>query len=166
MTATRALIDPTVARRRNELLDLYHDWAGDGDPDDDPEFVDAAREIMGLPPLDEDDEDFDEPPIDPEVQAAVIARLGVDLDAEDEDDEELTRVLAAAIDGDEFQKYWTRGKGLGRWAAGLHPWTTLVRLLKKHKGIRDPKGLASHYFHVVFGFWPGHRKGENPVGPG
>nr|DAK57428.1 MAG TPA: hypothetical protein [Caudoviricetes sp.] len=28
------------------------------------------------------------------------------------------------------------------------------------------KRLASTYFHKVFGYWPGHRQGTNPVGPG
>lgn len=109
------------------------------------------------------DEDPGEPTEEQRVHAAAVL---AEVD-EDGPDEPPGHVAAAAADGiDEFELYWTRGKGLGRWAASLHPWTTLVRLLKKHKGIRDPKGLASHYFHVVFGFWPGHRKGDNPVGPG
>ncbi len=51
MTEPRAYPDPDAVRRQNELFDLYNNWPGDGDPDDDPDFVDAAREIMGLPPL-------------------------------------------------------------------------------------------------------------------
>lgn len=52
MTDTpRAVPDPVLVRRQNELADLYHQWQGKGDPDDDPDFVDAARKIMGLPPL-------------------------------------------------------------------------------------------------------------------
>jgi hypothetical protein len=157
MTAPRALIDPTVVRRRNELLDLYHDWTGDGDPDDDPEFVDAAREIMGLSPLAEDDDDedvYDEDPIDPEVQAAVIARLGVDLDVEDEDDEELTRVMAA-LDHNQLKTYWTKGKGLARWIGSPHPWTTLYRLLRRHVGSARAKRMASEWLHEVTGLWSG-----------
>jgi hypothetical protein len=84
--------------------------------------------------------------------------------AGDAEDDELLRAMA--VDGDEFQAYWTRGKGLARWSTKPHPWRTLRRLLRKHPGIRDPEGLASHYFHVVFGIWPGERKGDNPVGPG
>lgn len=38
-------------RRTRELQDLYNSWPGEGDPDDDPEFVARAREIMGEPPL-------------------------------------------------------------------------------------------------------------------
>jgi hypothetical protein len=96
-------------------------------------------------------------------------------DDDDEEDDELGRaedaelddeILRMAVDGDEFQAYWTRGKGLKRWATKLHPWQTLHRLLLKHPGIRDAEGLASHYFHVVFGIWPGERKGQNPAGPG
>jgi len=46
----RVAPDPVVVRRQNELFDLYSQWPGD-DPEDDPAFVAAAREIMGLPPL-------------------------------------------------------------------------------------------------------------------
>lgn len=111
------------------------------------------------------DDDFDEPPIDPDVQREVIARLGLEIDVEDEDADEVAARILAADGVDEFERYWT-GKGLVRWVTSPTPWRTLVRLLKKHKGIRDPKGLASHYFRAVFGFWPGHRAGTNKVGPG
>lgn len=91
-----------------------------------------------------------------------LARSVVRTTPEAEDDE----LMRMAVDGDEFQAYWTRGKGLKRWSTHPHPWETLHRLLLKHPGIRDAEGLASHYFHVVFGIWPGERKGNNPVGPG
>jgi hypothetical protein len=42
-------VDPDVVRRHNELADLYNAWPGDGDPDDDPDFVAAARKIMETP---------------------------------------------------------------------------------------------------------------------
>ena len=48
-TTDRSVPDPVVVQRHNELADLYNSWPGDGDPDDDPEFVAAARKIMGLP---------------------------------------------------------------------------------------------------------------------
>ncbi len=80
------------------------------------------------------------------------------------EDDELLRAMA--VDGDEFQAYWTRGEGLARWSTKPHPWRTLRRLLRRHPGIRDPEGLASHYFKIVFHMWPGERKGDNPVGPG
>lgn len=65
-----------------------------------------------------------------------------------------------------LEHYWTRGAGLARWANNAHPWTTLVALLTPHVGPVNAKGLASTYFHKVFGIWPGERKGENPVGRG
>lgn len=65
-----------------------------------------------------------------------------------------------------LKHYWTRGAGLARWATNPHPWTTLVALLTKHVGPIRAKGLASNYFHTVFGIWPGERKGKNPYGPG
>lgn len=64
----------------------------------------------------------------------------------------------------QLRHYWTKGKGLAKWATSPHPWTTLVAHLRKY--VRDPKGLASSYFHDVFGIWPGHRKGKNPFGEG
>lgn len=64
-----------------------------------------------------------------------------------------------------LEHYWTRGAGLARWANNAHPWTTLVALLTPHVGA-GAKGLASNYFKKVFGYWPGERKGENPVGRG
>lgn len=65
-----------------------------------------------------------------------------------------------------LKEYWTRGPGLARWANNAHPWTTLVALLTKHVGPARAKGLASNYFKATFGYWPGERKGTNPVGPG
>lgn len=66
----------------------------------------------------------------------------------------------------QLRQYWTKGAGLARWANNTHPWTTLVALLTKHVGAHMAKGLASEYFHDVFGIWPGERKGKNPVGKG
>lgn len=65
-----------------------------------------------------------------------------------------------------LRAYWTKGPGLARWANNAHPWTTLVALLTKYVGPIKAKGLASSYFHDVFGIWPGHRKGANKFGPG
>lgn len=65
-----------------------------------------------------------------------------------------------------LERYWTKGPGLAKWATNPHPWTTLVTLLSKHMTPQQAKGLASNYFHKVFGIWPGTRKGDNPVGPG
>lgn len=69
----------------------------------------------------------------------------------------------AAAEGDEnrLRDYWTRGEGLKRWVASAHPWTTLYGLLRKHVGNERAKRMASEWFHLVFGYWPGdkrHRK--------
>jgi phage portal protein BeeE len=111
-----------------------------------------------------------------------IVRADYDESGDEEcTDEELDEIMAEmdaagisramALDGDEFEAYWTTGEGLGRWRFHPHPWTRLRSLLRqirlKHgRGPRDPEGLASTYFRKVFGYWPGHRKGDNPVGPG
>lgn len=50
ITTDRPVPDLDAIRRRNEMYDLYSNWPTE-DPDDDPEFVARAREIMGLPPL-------------------------------------------------------------------------------------------------------------------
>lgn len=65
-----------------------------------------------------------------------------------------------------LEHYWTRGAGLAKWANTAHPWTTLVAHLSKYMSPQHAKGLASNYFHKVFGIWPGERKGQNPVGRG
>lgn len=41
-----------MVRRQNELFDLYANWPGN-DPENDPEFVRRANEIMGLPAVEE-----------------------------------------------------------------------------------------------------------------
>lgn len=51
--------------------------------------------------------------------------------------------------------YWTRGRGLARWAASPTPWTTLYHLLLVYiKSAHQAKGLANEYYHKVFGFYP------------
>lgn len=50
MTTGRVIPDPDAVLRQNKLFDLYSSWPAD-DPEDDPKFVAAAQEIMGLPPL-------------------------------------------------------------------------------------------------------------------
>lgn len=147
MTVT-ARPDPIVVRRQNELFDLYQQFAGDGDPDDDPEFVDAAREIMGLPPLDDDD-------LDPETRDRVLALAEMRFADE-----------MRAMDDNQLKRYWTVGEGLKRWRFHPHPWTKLRNLLRKHVGPGRAERMASEWFHTVFGYWSGSRKGDNPVGPG
>lgn len=88
---------------------------------------------------------------------------GIVVDLEDEADDDVAR--AAVHDGAEFERYWTLSpKGLKRWSLKAHPWRALVRLLRKHPEIHDAEGLASTYFKRVYGYWPGARKGADPVG--
>lgn len=49
MDTERSVPDPVVVQRHNDLADLYNSWPGDGDPDDDPEFLAAAHKIMDIP---------------------------------------------------------------------------------------------------------------------
>jgi phage portal protein BeeE len=67
---------------------------------------------------------------------------------------------------DELHHYWTRGEGLAKWAGSPHPWTTLRDHLAKYVSPGEADRMASAWFHEVFGFWSGSRKGKNPVGPG
>lgn len=87
------------------------------------------------------------------VPAEVIARLGVDLDADDDGEEE--RILAAEFDRERLHHYWTRGKGLAKWIGSPHPWTTLYHHLRKYVGSERAKRMASEWLHEVTGLWPG-----------
>lgn len=100
------------------------------------------------------------------TQADIARRIRVFRILNPADDDTLLRAMAH--DGHEFQDYWTKGKGLKRWVKAKHPWRKLRDLLAKHtaNGVTDPDGLASKYFHVVHGFWPGEREGRNKTGPG
>lgn len=55
----------------------------------------------------------------------------------------------------ELNRYWTAGPGKAKWAASPHPWTTLRNLLMKYMSKKKAEGLASEYYHIVFGKWPG-----------
>jgi hypothetical protein len=66
----------------------------------------------------------------------------------------------------ELNQYWTVGEGRAKWAGSAKPYTTLLTLLTKYMPKRKAEGLAASYFHIVFGYWPGDRKGTNPTGPG
>ena len=65
-----------------------------------------------------------------------------------------------------LKAYWAYGEGRAKWATSPHPYTTLVTLLEKYVDSHVAHGLAANIFHMAFGFWPGDRKGNNPVGPG
>lgn len=71
------------------------------------------------------------------------------------------------VDSPSLWRYWTRGKGLAKWASKPHPYTSLVRELTK-VGVPPQmvKGLAARMFKARFKIWPGERKGDNPAGPG
>jgi 2'-5' RNA ligase len=80
------------------------------------------------------------------------------------------RTTAAAAKTDDqkakpLERYWTQGAGLARWARGAHPYTQLVKELRKEippGEMTDDQvhGLAANYYHKVFGRWPGKSKDE------
>lgn len=83
--------------------------------------------------------------------------------------------LRAKGDGNSLKTYWTKGKGLAKWAKSRHPWTALYHHLAKHLDPERAKRVAAQWFHSVFHVWPGsdrHRvaMGYKPrgkkIGPG
>lgn len=76
--------------------------------------------------------------------------------------------FTAAADGDDnsLKRYWVHGEGTKRWVHDRHPWSKLVKLLTDKVGPERAKRIASSFFKAHFGYWPGSRKGSNPVGPG
>lgn len=74
--------------------------------------------------------------------------------------------LPNTASGRQLWNYWVKGPGLSKWRLSPHPWTTLRNLLLKYMSKREADGLASRMFKAVFGYWPGERKGKNPVGKG
>ncbi len=143
-----------VVARLRELAALHDDWS--------LRHADASEFNARGPESDYNQHHLDVDGATPEMldefYGQALAVMGLDDDEEDE------AVRAAVGNADALEAYWTAGKGLKRWRFNRHPWTKLRNLLRKHKSIRDPAGLASTYFHKVFGFWPGARKGDNPVG--
>jgi hypothetical protein len=70
-------------------------------------------------------------------------------------------------DANNLKDYWLHGPGLKKWATKPHPWTALYHHILKHVGNPErAKRIASQWFHDHFGYWPGARKGKNPVGKG
>lgn len=65
-----------------------------------------------------------------------------------------------------LERWWKYGPGAARWLGTAHPWTNLYRNLAKHMPPGMAKRVASQWFFDMHGYWPGHRKGTNPVGPG
>lgn len=94
--------------------------------------------------------------------------------------EQTRRIRAALIEradlnpgpGDNnFRNYWVFGKGRAKW----NTWRELVAHLVKHVPVTKAKRIASQWFHLRFGFWPGDdrnrvRQGKPPrgkrIGPG
>jgi peptidoglycan hydrolase-like protein with peptidoglycan-binding domain len=56
---------------------------------------------------------------------------------------------------DELHHYWTRGKGLARWATSPTPWTTLVALLSEHVSPEKARVFASRWYIEVFKYAAG-----------
>jgi len=138
MTTLRVMPDPDVVERQNQLVDLYNGWPGDDDPDDDPDFVDAARQIMGLPPAE-----------DEQPRGSAAAKRARDLDFLG-----VTRAVGHDITPghDRLHHYWTRGKGLARW----HDWTSLYdNLVEEGVPPIKAKNFASRWFFERFGFYAG-----------
>lgn len=70
-------------------------------------------------------------------------------------------------DPGQLKRYWLSKEGLAKWATKPHPWTALYRAILRHVGNPEKaKRIASQWFHDHFGYWPGERKGKNPVGKG
>lgn len=66
-------------------------------------------------------------------------------------------------DAGQLKDYWTRDpEGLAKWAAHPHPFTALVKELRKY--VADPEGLAATYYHIVFGHWPGEHGKKGGAG--
>ena len=82
-------------------------------------------------------------------------------------EEQLRADLHPGDAGNNLKKYWLSKEGLAKWATKPHPWTALYHHILKHVGNPGKaKRIASQWFHDHFGYWPGHRKGKNPVGKG
>lgn len=81
-------------------------------------------------------------------------------------EEALVREARKGGGGEQLKSYWTKGAGLAKWATSPHPWTALRDHLVKYMSPERADRTASEWFHDVMGFWPGERKGSNPVGPG
>jgi hypothetical protein len=60
-----------------------------------------------------------------------------------------------AEDTQRLKDYWTKGKGLAKWADTDQPWTNLYHHLLKYLEPELAKKTATVWFHSVFGFYPG-----------
>jgi hypothetical protein len=81
-------------------------------------------------------------------------------------EESLVREARGGGNTEQLKSYWTKGEGLAKWATSPHPWTALRDHLAKYMSPERADQTASQWFHDTLGYWPGERKGSNPVGPG
>lgn len=117
------------------------------------------------------DESDDMDIAEPDDLLGLARTVAPDDDLEDDDEyEEWGATRAAGHDitpgHDNLHHWWTKGPGLALWSESPHPWTTLRNNLLKYVSPNQADRMASAWFHEVFGYWPGDRKGNNPVGPG
>jgi phage portal protein BeeE len=78
-------------------------------------------------------------------------------------DEDVPAAARAEVErANQLKEYWLRGEGLARWAT----WTQLYNHLREHVGDERAKRIAAEWYHERYGIWPGHKKGDNPTGPG
>lgn len=64
-----------------------------------------------------------------------------------------------------LERYWTKGKGLARWAESPTPFRTLVKELRKEIPADEMtpqqiNGLAATYYKKAKGEWPGKKRGD------
>lgn len=98
------------------------------------------------------------PPAHPRCRCGLLPVLdGVELGDWDK---------AARGDSNNLEHYWKRGEGRAKWIGKPHPWTALYHQLRRHLGDDRAKRTASQWFFDTHGYWPGSRKGDNPVGKG
>lgn len=89
-----------------------------------------------------------------DVNSIKLLNPGFVLDGPEEKADPDGKVGASAA----LNRYWTRGKGLAKWATSPHPYTALVAALRA-EGVPGHmvNGLAASYYHRVFKKWPGSR---------
>ena len=144
-----------------------------GDVASDTELKESLRGRMGLPdlpaqpveePVDEDGLQDDTTPEDEDVPDDILTSLSAWVEpARSEWEIRLTEVemrtdlAQSQTEGARnLRAYWTRGKGLAKWAKSAHPFTTLERLLRKYiKDDRKRKAVTASWYHSVMGRWPG-----------
>jgi phage portal protein BeeE len=129
--------------------------ARDQEPDDDSDEGERRvksdrereRELKAIDRIMKEPPRPNYPPYD--VEAAPVT--GDDAELDDE-------LLERAKNDEQLHHYWTKGKGLAKWAGSPHPWTTLYHHLVKFVGPERAKRMAAQWHHEVLGRWPGEKK--------